>query len=306
MRKLKGVVTAVPTMIDEHQVVRDDWMASLAQFILNGAVDGLYPCGTTGEMLYLTVEERKRIAEVIVSKRNEMHSEALVYIHAGAARVDDTVELIQHAHSIGADGAGVVTPWYHKLDDQALYEFYDLVFSQVPSDFPLYVYNIPQLSGNDLKPATVRDLKKKYPNLMGVKYSFSDFNRLKEYVAIDGIEVLVGADVQMVESMVVGAVGTVSGLSSAYPEIFVEINRLYNEGKIQAAIELETYAYELGCIMHHGGNLSMFKAALELRGLPKSVVKHPLRNMTEKERSQFLDALKDWQSRVQEAYNLIK
>jgi 4-hydroxy-tetrahydrodipicolinate synthase len=306
MKKLKGVVTAVPTMIDEHQVVREDWTAALTQFILNGKVDGLYPCGTTGEMLYLTVEERKRIAEAIVTKRNEMHSESLVYIHAGAARVEDTVELINHAHSIGSDGAGVVTPWYNKLDDLALYEFYDLVFSQVPSDFPLYVYNIPQCSGNDLTPSTVSDLKKKYPNLMGVKYSFSDFNRLKEYVAIDGIDVLVGADVQMVESMVVGAVGTVSGLSSVYPEIFVEINRLYNAGEIQAAIELETYAYELGCIMCHGGNLSMFKVALELRGLPRSVVKHPLRNMTQKEEHQFLDALKDWQGRVQKAYNLIK
>jgi dihydrodipicolinate synthase/N-acetylneuraminate lyase len=58
--------------------------------------------------------------------------------------------------------------------------------------------------------------------------------------------------------------------------------------------------------MCHGGNLSMFKVALELRGLPRSVVKHPLRNMTQKEEHQFLDALKDWQGRVQKAYNLIK
>ncbi len=306
MKTLRGVVTAMPTMVDEHLVVRKDWTAELTKFILKGKVDALYPCGTTGEMLYLTVDERKLIAETVLATRNEMKSDALVYIHAGAARVEDTVELIQHAQKIGADGAGVVTPWYHKLDDLALYEFYDRVFSQISSDFPLYVYNIPQLSGNDLKPATIKDLKKKYANLVGIKYSFSDFNRLKEYVAIDGVETLVGADVQMVESMVVGAVGTVSGLSSAYPEIFVEIQRLYKEGDIKAAIDLEAYAYELGCIMSHGGNLSMFKAALELRGLPKSVVKPPLRNMTVEEERQFISKLSDWQSRVQTAYNLIK
>ncbi|MEA5031695.1 MAG: dihydrodipicolinate synthase family protein [Sphaerochaeta sp.] len=305
MKKLAGVVTAVPTMIDSNLTVRKDWMESLIKHILAGKVDGLYPCGTTGEMLYLSINERKLIAETVVKTRNDVKSDAVVYIHAGAARVEDTVELIQHAQAIGADGAGVVTPWYYKLDDQALFEFYDRVFSQVSSSFPLYVYNIPQLSGNDLKPSSIRDLKAKYSNLLGVKYSFSDFNRLKEYVALEGIEVLIGADVQMVESMIVGAVGTISGLSSVYPTLFSEIYRLFKAGSISEAMKLETYAYELGCIMKHGGNLSMFKAALALRGLPESIVKPPLRNMTSDEKHAFLNTLEQWSERLNQNYPLL-
>jgi len=306
MKKLAGVVTAVPTMIDSNFTVRKDWMELLIKYILAGKVDGLYPCGTTGEMLYLSMNERKLIAETVVKARNDVKSDAIVYIHAGAARVEDTIELIKHAQSIGAEGAGVVTPWYYKLDDLALFEYYDRVFSEVSSAFPLYVYNIPQLSGNDLKPHTIRDLKAKYPNLLGVKYSFSDFNRLKEYVALEGIEVLVGADVQMVESMIVGAVGTVSGLSAVYPKLFAEIYRLFKEGSVKQAIRLETYAYELGCIMCHGGNLSMFKAALELQRLPESIVKPPLRNLTSNEKHAFLDTLKQWSERLYRDYPLLQ
>lgn len=298
MKKLKGIVTAIPTLMDADLVVREDWMTQLIEFIIEGGVDGLYPCGTTGEMLYLTKEERKLIAKVVVDTKNRVKPEIVTYIHVGAAIPSDTVELALHAHSIGADGVGVVTPWYHRIDDEALYQYFDLVFSQLPKDFPLYVYNIPQLSGNDLKPETIARLKQKYANLIGVKYSYSDFNRLKEYISLDGIEVLVGPDVQMIESMLIGAKGTVSGLSSVYPEIFREMNALFNNKEYEEAVNLEVYAYKLGCIMNHGGNLSKFKAALEMRGLPKSIVKPPLRNMTNIEAEEFISTLKEWENSV--------
>lgn len=302
MKKLKGVVTAVPTMLDKSLDINVDWTKNLASFLLDREVDGLYPCGTTGEMLYLTTQERKLIAETILQTRNEKKSSALVYIHTGAARVDDTIELTLHAYSIGADGVGIVTPWYFRIDDLALFNFYDTIFKNVPSDFPVYVYNIPQLSGNDLKPSTIAQLKELYPNMVGIKYSYSDFNRLKEYVALKGVDVLVGPDVQMVESIVVGAVGTVSGLSSVYPELFCKIYKLTREEKLKEAITLQSYAYELGKIMHHGGNLSMFKYGLELRNFPLSVVKPPLRNLTNEEALTFTKALKNWEDRLRKAY----
>jgi len=296
MKKLKGVVTAVPTLLDDQLVVRKDWMVQLTEFIIKGGVDGLYPCGTTGEMLYLTKAERKMIAETVVETKNRINPKITTYIHVGAAIPQETVELALHAHSIGADGVGVVTPWYHRIDDEALYQYYDFVFSQLPNDFPLYVYNIPQLSGNDLKPNTIADLKKKYANLVGVKYSYSDFNRLKEYIALDGIEVLVGPDVQMIESMFIGAKGTVSGLSALYPELFSKLNTLFEKKEYEKAVHLETYAYTLGCIMEHGGNLAKFKVALEMRGLPRSLVKPPLRNMNKDERTEFLKSLQVWEN----------
>lgn len=292
-------------MIDMDQKVRADWTADLASFLLRHGVQGLYPCGTTGEMLYLTIEERKLIAKTLVETRDKVKPDVPVYIQTGAARVEETIELTIHAKEIGADGAGIVTPWYYRIDDAALFAFYELVFSQIPSDFPLYVYNIPQLSGNDLKPETIAGLKRKFANLVGIKYSFSDFNRLKEYIALEGIEVLVGADVQMVESMLLGAKGTVSGLSSVYPEIFVEIYRLFREQKYEEAIALESYAYDLGCIMHHGGNLSMFKAGLEHRGFQGGLVRPPLRNLDAVEKIQFVRDLEDWEKHLSNSYPLM-
>ncbi len=101
MKKLKGIVTAIPTLMDADLVVREDWMTQLIEFIIEGGVDGLYPCGTTGEMLYLTKEERKLIAKVVVDTKNRVKPEIVTYIHVGAAIPSDTVELALHAHSIG-------------------------------------------------------------------------------------------------------------------------------------------------------------------------------------------------------------
>lgn len=306
MKALHGIVTAVPTLFDDTQLLRLDWMEGLIKFLLKNGVHGLYPCGTTGEMLFLSTDERKSIADTVVKTRNDVKPEVNVFIHTGSEKISDTIKLTNHAQEIGADGAGIVTPWYYRLDDEAIYQYYDVVLSNIPKDFPVYLYNIPQLSGNDLIPLTIAKLKKSYKNIVGIKYSFSDFNRLKEYIALDGIEVLVGADVQMVESMIIGAVGTVSGLSSVYPEIFTEIYNLYKEGQMIDAVKLEQHAYELGCIMMHGGNLSMFKAGLEFRGLKGGTVRSPLRNMDGSEKTIFIEALTKWERKLSKSFPLLK
>ena len=97
MKKLKGVITAMTTCFDENDQVDVNGMQELTEFLIESGVNCLYPCGTTGEMHLLTVEERKLIAETVV---NAAAGRVTVYIQVGAMTTKDTIELAKHACEI--------------------------------------------------------------------------------------------------------------------------------------------------------------------------------------------------------------
>jgi 4-hydroxy-tetrahydrodipicolinate synthase len=92
---------------DAADRVDDSALRKLTNFLIEKKVDCLYPLGTTGEMFRLSSSERRRMAEVVVEEANRRLP---VFIHVGAMRMDETLELARHAHRIGADGIGAVTP----------------------------------------------------------------------------------------------------------------------------------------------------------------------------------------------------
>ena len=140
MKELFGVTTAMVTPIDENNEVDYEAVRQLTEMLIDKGVNCLYPCGTTGEMLRLTVDERKKIAETVV----EMAAGRVnVFIHCGCMRQEDTIELVKHAKTVGADGAGIVTPAFFGVNDEEMKQYY-LAVGESVKDFPLYLYNIPQ------------------------------------------------------------------------------------------------------------------------------------------------------------------
>ena len=151
MQKLYGTVVPIVTPLTEEDTIDVESLKNLVNHVIDGGLQCLYPCGTTGEMMYLTVEERKQVAEVTVK---EAAGRVPVFVHVGAWNLKDTIELAQHAEKIGADGIGVVTPAFYKLSDHGLVDFYVEVAHSVSEDFPVYMYAIPQNAINDVN-ATV-------------------------------------------------------------------------------------------------------------------------------------------------------
>lgn len=90
-------------------------------------------------MFRLSLAERKRVAEVVVPEANHRLP---VFIHVGAMHMDDTLDLARHAHQIGADGIGAVTPSYFGVSDREMEAYYVAVANAVPADFPVYLYKV--------------------------------------------------------------------------------------------------------------------------------------------------------------------
>lgn len=282
MKKLYGVTTAMVTPFDRNGNVDIKAVSGIVEFLISKGVNCLYPLGTTGEMYHLSVEERKAVAETVVKSAN---GRVTVYIHVGAMCQNDTIELAKHANEIGADGVGVVTPSFFGVNDREIEEYYVAVAKSVPADFPIYLYNIPQCSANDLKADVAQRIAERCENVVGIKYSYPDFVRTQEYLGIrDGnFSVLIGADRLLNVALAMGCSGVVSGVSCVYPEPFVDIYKAFMDGNIEEAARIQKIAVRYVETLKGGSNMSFFKEALKLRGIDAGYMRAPQLDITKDE-----------------------
>ena len=290
MKKLKGVTVAMVTPFDEMRNINLEAVRNLSNFLIDKDVDALYPLGTTGEMYRLTVSERKKIAETVV---NEAAERVTVYIHSGAMRLDQTIELSKHAEKIGADGIGAVTPSYFNVNEREMEEYYSSIAEAVSDDFPIYLYNIPQCSANDLTVKVAEKLYKKHSNIVGIKYSYPDMMRTNEYLNIaDGkFSVMHGTDKIMHTILSLGCDGVVSGISSVYPEPFVALYQAYQNDEREKIMKIKKLAVKFVDTLKAGANLAYFKAALNRRGINAGYMRRPQLELTVPEKEDLYDRL---------------
>ncbi len=289
MKKLHGVTIAMVTPMDEGGAVNYAELGNLTDFLIERGVDCLYPCGTTGEMFHLSVDERKKIAETVVARAA---NRVTVYIHVGAMTLEDTITLARHACEVGADGVGVVTPAFFGATPAELENYYITVANALPEDFPVYLYNIPQCAANDLSLASVKRIAAACKNVVGIKYSFADMLRTQDYLyAKEGFSVLQGADRLLLAVLAMGGDGTVTGTGCVYPEPFVALMKAWKEGNLEEARKLQKAANIIVETMHCGANMAYFKEALKLRGIGGNHMRAPQIDLTKAEVAAYVKEL---------------
>lgn len=286
MKKLYGVITAMTTPFTADGKVDTAALEEQTEYLIEKGIQCLYPCGTTGEMYLMSAEERELVAETVVKKAA---GRVTVFIHVGAMTVDETIRLAQHAHKIGADGVGVVTPSYFTVNDRAMVEYYKTVCAALPDDFPVYVYVIPQLAHNDISAATMERIAAACKNVVGVKYSFADMRRINEYLQVrnGNFSVVPGADDLFLPALVCGCDGVVSGCSGPFPEAFVAVYKAFQSGDLEGARKAQVAATELVKLMQFGGDMSIFKNILTFRGVTGGHMRKPLLDLTDEQVAQL-------------------
>lgn len=281
MKELYGITVAMVTPFTRENQVDLAGVAQLTNMLVEKGVNCLYPCGTTGEMLRLSVEERKAVAETVVKTAA---GRVTVFVHCGAMNQEDTIALVKHAKEIGADGAGVVTPVFFGQNQRELEEYFVAVANSA-GDFPIYLYNIPQCAANDLPVAVVENVKKRCENVIGLKYSFADINRTIDYINVNGgnFSVLHGCDRALVAMLALGAKGTVSGIAGVFPEPFVACYKAYTDGDLAKAQQIQKICVKFCDALKCGSNMSYFKEGLRMRGIQAGYMRKPQLDLKEEE-----------------------
>ena len=290
MKLLQGAVCAQITPLCEDGSIDLAGVRALTRRLVDGGIPCLYPNGTNGESLSLSQAEREAVAQAVV---DEAGGRATVYIQCGAATVRETEVLVRHAISAGADGAGVMTPVFFALDDEAIYRYYASILDGV-GDFPIYAYNIPPRAGNDLSPSVLGALMGRYDALKGVKYSYPTTAKVLDYLSCAlprRASVLVGSDAMALPCILYGGDGWVSGPSAAFTGLHARLWREICAQSFAEAAKTQNAIIECANQMRNIPEIPAIKYLLMRLGVIRSCAcRPPLRPLRQAEK-ETLDAL---------------
>jgi 4-hydroxy-tetrahydrodipicolinate synthase len=286
MAVFEGVYAAMVTpFADGGGALSPERLRDYCAFLVRRGVNGLFTGGTTGEWPLLGEEERKSEAEAVVAAVRGLPPVAggpaggvRVIVHGGAHATGLAARLAVHARLAGADAVSLIGPPYYPLDEEALLEHFCAVAREVQG-FPVFLYNIPSLTGNDVTPDLLRRIARRADNVVGLKYSAGDLARFREYRRVmgAGFTLFIGDDGLALPALRAGASGIVSGNASAVPDLAVRLYRLFREGRLPEAARAQAELDGFIAGIDGSAELSSFKAILGWRGVPAGEVRRPLK-----------------------------
>lgn len=285
----EGVIPAIITPFDSNGDVDFHALSDVVRFQINGGVHGFFVCGTVGEGALMSIEQRRTVAEAIV---REVKGKVPVIVHVGTTNTSESTELARHAEKIGAKAVGAINPFFFKPDVEGLIMHYQSIANAV--SIPVFVYNIPQMTGFNITPEIFRRLCN-IEGVAGIKDSSGNLSQLQELIetAPKPITVINGADDIFLAALIVGASAEISGIANVAPELMVELYEAYRENDYKRALDLQRKVNALRRILYLMGpsNIASIKAALELRGVKAGLPRKPLRPMKSEETAKLHDKL---------------
>jgi dihydrodipicolinate synthase/N-acetylneuraminate lyase len=274
--KIHGVIPPVITSFTADGQFDEAAQREVIRF-LTPKVNGFYPIGTYGSGPLMTVEERKRAAEVIL---DEVHGRVPVIVHVGSINTAQTVELAKHAERSGADAVGAIPPYYYRYPDEDLRDHFRAVIDAVR--IPVFVYNNPGLSNNPISVEMVNALAKE--GLSGLKDS--SFDLIQFYNYLNGIERpdfihIIGTEALAAAAVHAGAHGIISGLANVWPELMAQLWQALESNDGRAAGEMQRRVLEARAILKYGPTLVTCYEVLKMRGVNAGYPKRPYAPLSE-------------------------
>jgi 4-hydroxy-tetrahydrodipicolinate synthase len=284
----EGVFTALVTPFRDG-AVDERALTELVEIQIAAGVDGLVPCGSTGEAATLSHPEHQRVVEVVVAA-----ARGRVQVLAGTGS-NSTVEAIQltlHAKEAGADGALLISPYYNRPTQDGIVAHYAEIARQTA--FPLLVYNIPGRTASNILPATLARLAE-IDQIVGVKESCGDLNQVAHVIALvpESFSVLSGDDWATLPLLALGGRGVISTASNVAPGEVVDLVRAFRAGDLDRARAVHYRLLPLLDALFCETNPIPVKAALAMRGLIAEELRLPLVPITSANRERLQAVLKD-------------
>lgn len=255
----KGVYTAIITPFREGRV-DEKKLRELLELQIKAGVQGVVPCGTTGESLFLSFEEQKLIIEICKSVCSGCIK---VIPGTGGPSTQDTIQLTQQAEKVGADGVVIITPWYVKPSQESLVQHYKQV--DEVTNLPFIIYNNPTRTGVDISFETLVKLAS-CKNLKGYKESGTHLPRisqLRERLS-DRLSLLAGNDDLLAAHLGMGADGGILVASNVIPEFFTKLVNAWSQGNISLFQEIWNEIFPLLYALSLESNPAPIKYAMHL------------------------------------------
>ncbi|TDL56063.1 dihydrodipicolinate synthase family protein [Paenibacillus dendritiformis] len=242
---LQGIIPPVITVLDEHGQLDTAGMGRMIDYLTEAGVHGLFFLGSAGEFFHMSAEQRKQVAEFAIRYTN---GRLPVLIGTGSSRTDEAIELSRHAESAGADAAVVLNPYAAKLSDEQLYRHYADIAESV--SLPIYIYNYPGLTGQEVKASIVAALAAAYPNIAGVKQTVQQIEPILEVIRdVKGqrpeFAVFAGYDHLLLETLIAGGDGAVPASANFAPHLTCGLYEAYRRSDLAAIAGIQRKLFRI-------------------------------------------------------------
>jgi len=263
---------------------RAEAIRSLVNRFASAGVTGLFILGTTGEGTLLSPEDRMKFAECVLA---ESSGKLPVIVHTGHDRPPVVIELSLHAKRVGARAVAIAPPTRYRLDRQELLDHY-LSVARALDGFPLFLYDIPETTGNPLGSELLKELRGQAPNVVGAKVSRMDWEAWESYLKLSGeVTLFIGKDEMVLPLLLLGGQGLVCSGANVLPELYVALFQAAQDGDIPRGVLLQGLINELCRACHLGSPLAYIKTAVSLMGWDVGPTLPPLRKLSSAERSEL-------------------
>ena len=282
-----GAIVAIVTPFREGKVDEKAYR-SLINFVIEGGVRGIVPCGTTGESATLSHKEHEHVIDITV---DEVGKRVPVIAGTGSNSTTEAIRLTKHAKDAGADAALLITPYYNKPTQKGLYEHYKAVAKAC--DIPQILYNVPGRTGVNMATETVVELSK-IDNIVGIKEASGDLVKCSQIVrdTADDFCVLSGEDALNYPILCVGGVGAISVTANILPDKLSAMCKAWDARDIKKAQKLHLELLDINQALFIETNPIPVKTALAMMGKVKEEFKLPLCPMSESNKKKLAEVLK--------------
>ena len=262
-----GIITPIVTPFndDETQTINYQATDQLIDHLIKNGVNGIFPLGSNGEFNVLTIKERNEFASHVI---NYVNHRVPVYVGTGACSSNEAVYLSRKAEELGADALSVITPYFFKLRDEDIYDYYKQIAESVK--IPIILYNIPGNTQNNINPKVLDQLAR-IPNVAGIKDSSGNTESIDAYLKVvqkhENLHFLIGSDSKISYAFERGATGAIAGTSNLLVKNVVALNNALRSGDIETAKKMQESLNPLRKIMHEAPVPSVLKRAVTLAGI---------------------------------------
>ncbi len=258
----KGAFTALVTPY-KNNTIDEQAYRDFIEWQLEQGIDGVVPCGTTGESATLSHEEHKKVISICV---DQVKGRVPVIAGAGSNSTSEAIDLTRYAKEAGADAALLITPYYNKPTPEGVLAHFKAIASEV--SIPFFIYNVPGRTSLNVMPWTVARIFREVPEAIGIKEATGNLKQVSEVVEECGPDfvVLSGDDFTVLPLLSVGGQGVISVVSNIVPAKMHSMCKAYSEKDLEEAKRLHLEMAPLCRAMFMETNPSPVKTSLSLMG----------------------------------------
>jgi 4-hydroxy-tetrahydrodipicolinate synthase len=260
--RLEGTFTALVTPFRRDGSVDLDGLGNLVEWQIESGVDGLVPCGSTGESATLSHAEHAQVVRHVV---DVVRGRVSVIAGTGSNSTQEAIDLTAAARDAGADAALLISPYYNKPTQDGIFEHYRAVAER--TGLPVVIYNIPGRTASRIEPETIGRISR-IPGVIGNKEAGGDLVATAHAMRLsdEDFKFLSGDDALTLPLLSIGGHGVITTTGNVAPAPMVELTRAFQRGDIERARQLHYQLLPLMDVLFCESNPIPVKTALHILG----------------------------------------